>query len=147
MSQRKAAKHYGIPQSTLSDRLTGRSKGDVKPGRASAIPVQMEREIAKQAMRGAAEGFGTSRLQLMQRVGRVVRNIKLKNPFKNNIPGKEWFAGFKRRNPEVSLRSQEKTTTTRLRKRLLLIFNWRHIPRGCGTWMRLGCHSSTIHQR
>ena len=92
----------------LWKQLIKRSKGDVKPGRAPAIPVQMEREIAKQAMRCAAEGFGTSRIQLMQRVGRVVRNIKLKTPFKNNIPGKEWFAGFKRRNPEVSLRSQEK---------------------------------------
>lgn len=115
MSQRKAAKQYGVPPSTISDRLTGYSHGDVKPGRPQVIPFKIEEEVVSQVIKGAEQGFGTTRVQLMQKRGRVVKAMKLKTPFRNQTPGKQWFLNLKRRHTSVTLRKPERTTTTRMR--------------------------------
>ena len=39
----------------------------------------------------------------------------MKFAFNNGKPGKDWFDGFKRRHPDLSIRKPEKLTTTRAR--------------------------------
>ncbi|CAG2185477.1 unnamed protein product [Mytilus edulis] len=41
--------------------------------------------------------------------------MDLKTPFKNGIPGKDWWKGFKNRHPEVVIRKPEKLSTVRSR--------------------------------
>ena len=66
-------------------------------------------------IKAADSGFGTSRLQLMHKAGTVVKKLHLHTPYKNGVPGKEWFRKCKARNPEVSLRKPEKSCTQRLK--------------------------------
>ena len=74
MSQRKAAKLYKVPQATISNRITEVSMGDIRPGRPQIIPEAIENVIAEKVVEAADQGFGTSRVQLLQNVGRVVNS-------------------------------------------------------------------------
>ena len=115
MSQRKAAKLYKVPQATISNRITEVSMGDIRPGRPQIIPEAIENVIAEKVVEAADQGFGTSRVQLLQKVGRVVKKLHMTTPFRNQVPGKVWFSNFKKRNPTIALRKPEKTPTTRLK--------------------------------
>ena len=39
-----------MPQATLSNYVTGRSKVDEKPGRMPAIPLEVEKNVAEKSM-------------------------------------------------------------------------------------------------
>ena len=115
LSQRQAAITYSIPKTTLGDRLRGSVPDDAIVGKAPALPLAVEEEVVKQTLEAADKGFGISRKQLMFRVGKVTKALNLRTPFKNDIPGKEWWAGFTRRHPEVTLRKPEALSTVRSR--------------------------------
>ena len=99
LSQRKAAKFYGIPQATVSDHIRGRVSDGALPGRQPVIPRKIKSEIAQRATQAASMGMGMSMLQLLHKVGRVTKELKLLTPFKKNVPGKDWWKGFTKCNP------------------------------------------------
>ncbi|MEW8544909.1 MAG: helix-turn-helix domain-containing protein [Candidatus Thiodiazotropha sp.] len=115
MSVRKAAKAYGVPRSTLSDRITGRVSEDAVLGKSPVIPVDIEKEMASRAMDLAEKGFGIGRKQMIARAGTLCRQMGVKTSSKSGLPGKDWFKGFKRRNPALVLRKAEKLSTVRSR--------------------------------
>ena len=45
---------------------------------------------------------------LLSKTGEMVKNVKLKTPFKKGIPGKDWFQGFKGRYPELTMKKPQK---------------------------------------
>ena len=51
LSQRKAAKLYGIPPATVSDHIRGRVSDGSLPGRQPVIPRKIESEIAQRETR------------------------------------------------------------------------------------------------
>ena len=65
------------------------------------------------AKRAAEMGFGLSRRQLLAKTGKMVKSLKLETPFKNGIPGKEWFQGLKGRHPEITMKKPQKLSVTR----------------------------------
>lgn len=115
MSQRKASQAFGVPQATISDHIRGKVSDGAVPGRAPVIPRKVEAVITEKVTKAAEMGMGMSKLQVMQNVGKVVRQLKLKTPFKKNVPGKDWWKGFKKRNDSITLRSPEKLTSIRAR--------------------------------
>lgn len=42
-------------------------------------------------------GFGLTRKELLETVGQYVSDNNIKNPFKNGVPGEDWFLSFKKR--------------------------------------------------
>lgn len=115
MSVRKAASSFKVPKSTIGDRISGRKPDPLQLGSKPVIPAEIEKSIADRAMDLAAQGFGIGRRQLIARTATVCKDLKLQTPFKNGIPGKDWWDGFKRRNPTVVLRRPEKLSTVRSR--------------------------------
>ena len=107
MSLRAASKKYGVPRSTISDRVTGRVNEEATSGRPPVLPRELETALVERAVKASERGFGISRQQLMVKAGRLCKNMKIKNPFKNDIPGKDWFSGLKHRHPELTIRSPE----------------------------------------
>ena len=115
MPVRKAAERFGVPLSTLSDRVTGKKSLNVQLGRRTAIPLEVENCMAEKAMDLASKGFGIGRKQMVARAATLCRQMNAKTPFKNGVPGKDWWAGFRRRHPQVVLRKAEKLSTVRSR--------------------------------
>ncbi|KAH3802643.1 hypothetical protein DPMN_156321 [Dreissena polymorpha] len=52
---------------------------------------------------------------LQVKIGRIVRKLGIKSPFRNGVPGKDWIAGFLKRHPYVSLRTPQALSTCRAR--------------------------------
>lgn len=50
----------------------------------------------------ATQGFSMCRMQL---AAKASRQMNLRTPFKNGIPGKDWIYGFMARHPDLSLRT------------------------------------------
>ena len=75
--------------------------------------MEIENRIAKAVAEAARQGIGISRGQLLRRVGALCKQMKI--PLKNGKAGKDWFDGFRKRHPELTIRKPEKLTTTRAR--------------------------------
>ena len=52
---------------------------------------------------------------LAVKVGRIARRLKLKTPFRNGVPGKDWVSGFLKRHPDLAIRSPTALSTVRAR--------------------------------
>lgn len=98
LTVRKAAKTYKIPYSTILNHTKGyRGKKSSSFGRSTIIPVEEERKLADGLRTLGKWGWGLTRKEVLEVVGRYVTEKKMKTPFKNNVPGEDWFLGFKKR--------------------------------------------------
>ncbi|VDH90293.1 Hypothetical predicted protein [Mytilus galloprovincialis] len=115
MSVRKAAQHFNVPKSTVGDRVTGKRDLEVGRGRKPALPLELEKSIVQSVKRASQLGVGLSRKQLLTRTGALVKKLKIKTPFKNSTPGKDWWQSLKERHPDLTIRKPEKTGALRCR--------------------------------
>ena len=114
MSQREASRKFGIPQATISDHVRGRVAEGALPGRQPALPVKVESQKAQRVINVSSKGHGITRLQLMQQAGKLAQAMEIRTPWKTH-PGKQWWAGFKARNPDVTIRRPEGLSSVRSR--------------------------------
>ena len=78
MSLRAASKKYGVPRSTISDRVTRRVNEEATSGRPPVLPRELETALVERAVKASERGFGISRQQLMVKAGRLCKNMKIK---------------------------------------------------------------------
>ena len=115
LSLRQASNQFGIPKSTLSDRVSGKIEMGAKPGRPPVVPREIEAKVIDHVTKAANCGFGITRRELLVKTGRLCQKMGIKTPFKNGVPGKAYFQGLKVRHPEVVIRKPEKLGTSRAR--------------------------------
>lgn len=115
LSIRKAAVRFNVPKSTIGDRISGRFKLHVKNGRPPCIPVDVEAKIVKAVLMAARRGVGLTVKQVLTRTSSLCKRFSIGSGFKTFKAGKDWWAGVKRRHPEVTVRKPEKLTSTRSR--------------------------------
>lgn len=92
----RAAILYKIPKATLSTHVTG--KRGIKSntgGRAPALPHDVEQRIADSIKILEKWGMGLSKTEVLQLIGRYVKENNIVTPFKNGIPGNDYFIRFK----------------------------------------------------
>lgn len=104
LSFRAAEVKYGVPKSTLSDYVSGKSVIGRKPGPSSVLSVDEESKLVDWAFEMAEIGYGQTRRQVCEMVKKFLQDGR-PNPFNDNRPGKDWWYAFVRRNPKLSLRS------------------------------------------
>lgn len=98
MSMSQAARCYGIPRSTLQKRVNGqRGVKSTTGGRPTAIPIAVESNIASCIKTMEKWGFGLSKAEVLQAITRYLTENEIQNPFKNSVPGDEYFYSFKKR--------------------------------------------------
>ena len=85
------------------------------PGHPTALPVDVEEEVASCLKVLAEWGFGITTSELSYIIADFCNQTKLKTPFKDNIPGVDWFRGFKKRHPDLSERLPEQLPASRAR--------------------------------
>ncbi|XP_063226844.1 uncharacterized protein LOC134533298 [Bacillus rossius redtenbacheri] len=93
----KAAKVYGIPKPTLYMHVHGRRGVKSKSmGRPTALPEEDERKIAEAVKIMEKWGFGLSKKEFLETIGRYVNANNISTPFKNGVPGDDFFIRFKK---------------------------------------------------
>jgi hypothetical protein len=79
------------------------------------FPPEVERAMAQEVVAAADAGFGINRQQFRIKANIVAQKLNIKNPFADGSAGRDWLKGFRRRNPDVSLRKPMKISTLRAR--------------------------------
>lgn len=102
-SVRSTAKLYGIPNTTLRDKVLGKfSKPN--PGKDTVLTSAEEKKVADWLLDNAKRGFPVNTNRLKACVAHYIRATDRPNPFKNGVPGRKWVALFLNRHPEISRR-------------------------------------------
>lgn len=107
LSLRKAALQYGVPKSTLSMYVAGKLELGAKRGPASILSAEEEQRLVDYAVHMGQIGYGCTRDQIFDIVAKIVSKDGRDNPFVNGRPGRKWWELFKKRHPEVTLRTPE----------------------------------------
>ena len=102
MSVRKAAEEYGVPRSTLHEKVTGKVALQVRSGAKNYLTDEEEASLVEFLIGCASIGYAKSRKDVLAIAQQIISTRK---------PGVEitkgWWDSFRRRHPEVSLRQAE----------------------------------------
>jgi hypothetical protein len=101
MSQKKAGLEYGVPRSTLQNRIKGHiSRAEAHEPQQRLSTVQ-EEQLAKWVLVQESLGLAPTHSQIRAFAGRIVYAKGDATPL-----GKRWMAGFLRRNPVLKTKRQ-----------------------------------------
>lgn len=112
---RDVEKRYKIPKSTLSkyrnveDVTTLRIGG----GRKTKLSKQDEDSLAKYLHETGKYGYGLSKSELLHFVKEFCEDTGI--AWNESGPGREWYEGFMRRHPQLSIRKGEIMSSQRMR--------------------------------
>ena len=112
MSINAASMKYEIPRSTLHSKVNHLYKNK-KPGPVSILPPVEESLLVKWIFECSSRGHPVTKMQLLNSVGIIVKEMGIKTPFGENGPGKSWYSGFLKRNKDVCTRMTENLTQAR----------------------------------
>ncbi|CAF4937022.1 unnamed protein product [Pieris macdunnoughi] len=127
LSYRKAADKYNLKLSTLESRVQkyknindakGSSKRtfDSKYTSFQVFSMEEEKLLNDYIIKCCKMHYGLTTIQTRKLAYEYAKSLCLKYPAKweeNKMAGKEWLYGFRRRNPELSLRKPENTSAAR----------------------------------
>ena len=114
LSVRNAVKQFGIPRTTLRDRL--KTKHYEKPtlGKQAVFSEDFEDELAERIIYVSNMFYGITTEKLASLAFEFAERQRIKHPFRNRRAGPDWIAGFLRRHPEISVRKAESVSLARL---------------------------------
>lgn len=101
----KASKFFGIPKSTLSDKVN--DKYPVEKRIKTILTPEEERKLALWLITLVKKGCKHPKQQLLQQVQKILNTEGRKTVFTNNLPGNKWYYAFLRRQGIVSLRQAQ----------------------------------------
>lgn len=113
MSIAAAAKSFGIPKSTLQDKVNGKYSLDARIGRPSVLTPEEEKLIVNWIVDIAKAGFPVTKDALVSSVSRLVKDLGRDNPFTESVPGEKWYKLFLNRHQNISERVSQALTTSR----------------------------------
>ncbi|XP_055637190.1 uncharacterized protein LOC129775931 isoform X3 [Toxorhynchites rutilus septentrionalis] len=102
-----ACKAYGIPQSTVRYRLSGKWTTKVRRGPCTVFTGEEEQNLVQYLITMEKKGFPVVKELLLHKVNTFFKTNARPNPFKNNVPGRKWLKGFLRRHREITFRTPE----------------------------------------
>lgn len=116
----KASKLYNVPQATLRRRANDKNKrarGVQKTlGRfATTLDKTTEQDLVAHITLMESRLFGLTPLDVRKLAFSFAEKNNIEHRFNNGIAGKEWLRGFRKRNPNISLRQPEPTSAARAR--------------------------------
>ena len=106
MNKKQASTTYGVPRTTLLDKLAGRvPEAPTKPGPAPVLTKAEEEVLVNYCNLMAEIGYPLKRHELKKEVQRVLNSDGRSTPFKENLPGNYWFRAFINRHPDLTERT------------------------------------------
>ena len=111
MPANRAATMYGVPKSTLTDRVSGRVVHGTKPGPRPYLDPDEEKELSSFLVSSAECGYGKTRQEVLTIVEKVANDKKI---LKGNKVSDGWWRRFLKRQEMLSLRRGDGTCHLRL---------------------------------
>jgi len=111
MSQRKACAIYRVPRCTLHTRVTGKTEIGARSGRPTKLSLDQEKKLVDYAGNRASLGIGFGKRPFLKYAQQFLE--KSGGVFVGGLPTDRWWAGMRRRHPELSLRQPEGTSSVR----------------------------------
>nr|XP_023018090.1 jerky protein homolog-like [Leptinotarsa decemlineata] len=109
---RVAAEQFAVPFSTLNDHFHGRHQ--LKYGRPPALDANEERLLSEILQLCANWEFPLKPIDIKHIVKHYLSKRGLTEPgFIENLPGTDWFNGFMKRNPNLTIKLAENTKRVR----------------------------------
>ena len=84
-----------------------------KRGPSTVLTEAEEGMLEEWAINMSKIGYGRTREQVIEMVKTILDKDGRKNPFTDNRPGRDWWYGFLRRHPKISIRSPEQLEAAR----------------------------------
>ncbi|XP_062551536.1 uncharacterized protein LOC134216729 [Armigeres subalbatus] len=126
MGINEAAKHFGVPRSTIRSRLQKKERQVYRSGPMSVLTIEEEGELESWIFDSQRRGFPVTKSNLQDNIKSFLdRNLR-ENPFINNRPGKKWLKLFMQRRPNVVLRTPEFITSASAKVSPDNIRSWFH---------------------
>jgi hypothetical protein len=98
MSQRQAAFTFGVPRTTLNDRILGKHNG--KHGRETLLSSTCETLLVTLLLFMSDIGFAMNKLQVIDTIKNYLIESNQTHIFKDNEPTDRWYYGFLERHKE-----------------------------------------------
>ena len=111
MSVTRACKEYGVPRSTLHDRVHGNVIHGTNPGAKPYLDKTEEAELTEYIITVGQLGFGKTRKQIKSIAEKVALE---KDTLRKDRITNGWFTSFIKRHPELSLRKGDSTCQSRM---------------------------------
>ncbi|XP_055536282.1 uncharacterized protein LOC129724971 [Wyeomyia smithii] len=102
-----ACKAYGIPQSTVRYRLSGKWTRKARKRPPTVLTGDEEQKLVQYLKTMEKKGFPVVKELLLHKVKTFFGTNSRPNPFTNNVPGRKWLEGFLRRRREITFRTPE----------------------------------------
>lgn len=118
---RDVADNFGIPRETVRRRLVELKSGVLlkkKLGRFDPVfPPELEQELADHIISLQNRFFGMNTRDVRELAYALAKKNNLPNAFSDEtkLAGRDWLDGFRKRHPEITLRTPEKTSIARAR--------------------------------
>jgi len=113
---REVGRAFGIPESTLRDRLKSNNSDTAKLGRNPVFNKAQEEALSAHVQKLAKVFFGITPIELRRLAYSFAEENNIKHPFdsEKKLAGEDWLALFLRRNTTISLRQPEGTSLNRI---------------------------------
>lgn len=105
-----------IPRSTLRDRLKSKNASNPCMGRPAVFSKEQEAILANRVISLANLFYGITITDLRRLAFDVAEELNIKHNFNSAIrmAGEDWISGFRKRNPQISLRKPSATSISRV---------------------------------
>lgn len=101
----EAEQRHRVPKSVIYHRIKGRKVPT--EGRATVLGPTAEMHLENCIKAKARMGYPCDKNEIKNIVGQYVQAHNLNTPFKNGIPGDDWYYGFMSRHPSLSFKNPE----------------------------------------
>nr|XP_029727479.1 uncharacterized protein LOC115265664 [Aedes albopictus] len=126
MTTNFAAKHFGVPRTTLQYRLSTKCKHKGTTGPYPVFTTTEEQDIVSWLLTMERRGFPATYFALKYKISAFLAAHPRKTPFKDNVPGSGWFRGFLKRHPQLTIRTPEPVTSASAKVSEKNIREWFH---------------------
>ncbi|XP_055542907.1 uncharacterized protein LOC129728486 [Wyeomyia smithii] len=119
-----ACKAYGISQSTVRYRLSGKWTRKARKGPPTVLTGDEEQKLVQYLRTMEKKGFPVVKELLLHKVKTFFGTNSRPNPFTNNAPGRKWLEGFLRRHREITFRTPETVSSASSKVKEADIHGW-----------------------
>lgn len=107
VSLNKASLKYGIPKSTLHNKITNKVPFERKMGPSTVLSPAVEERLESWILAKAKLGFPMHPSNVMDAVQNILKDGSRPNKFTDDRPGKKWLKLFLQRHPNIAKRNTE----------------------------------------